>query len=205
MSKSKSNKDNIEQILSKRFYAIKDRCNNPKNKSYYTYGGRGIKLLFSKEEFLKQMSKSFVEHRKVNKSTTLNRINNDKHYSLDNIEWASMSEQMRNVSTNKYLTLNGVTKIREDWAKELKISSVTLRKRELRGLTTDQVLNPVRNSNKIYLSYKGETLCIKKWSEKTGLSQDLIRDRFKKKWPVERILTTPLSILHSHTKIKMES
>lgn len=46
--------------------------------------------------------------------------------------------------------------------------------------------------NTVRLTYNGETLLIPEWAERTGLSSDVIRQRRKKGWPVQRILTEPL-------------
>lgn len=43
----------------------------------------------------------------------------------------------------------------------------------------------------VRLSFKGETLTPRGWSERTGLSANVIRDRLRKKWPIEKILLTP--------------
>lgn len=50
----------------------------------------------------------------------------------------------------------------------------------------------VRNSRSArILSYKGETLCLSDWSEKTGLSVQCISYRLKKGWAIEDALLVP--------------
>jgi len=69
--------------LRHRFNTIKQRCNNPKNKDYKNYGGRGIKCLFNS-------SKEFVDY-VVNELKTdprgleIDRIDNNGYYEPDNI------------------------------------------------------------------------------------------------------------------------
>ena len=41
------------------------------------------------------------------------------------------------------------------------------------------------------LKYKGEKLTFIEWSEKIGLSKECIRGRYRRGWPIEKILTTP--------------
>lgn len=47
------------QILASRFDAIYQRCNNPKNKSYENYGGRGIRCLFERNPFVRYTLRLF--------------------------------------------------------------------------------------------------------------------------------------------------
>lgn len=64
----------------------KARCTNPKNKRWSSYGGRGIKFLFSSfEEF-------FVSVGKKPKATyRLDRKNNNGHYRPGNVRWVTAS------------------------------------------------------------------------------------------------------------------
>lgn len=86
-----------------RFYSIfkglKNRCNNPNNSAFVNYGKRGIKVLWpSFESFKKDMYPSYLQHVKAHgvKNTTIDRINNDGHYSKVNCKWATLLEQSRN-------------------------------------------------------------------------------------------------------------
>lgn len=71
---------------------IIDRCNNPKNKDYLRYGGRGIKVCpawLSFQSFFEDMGD-------IPPGKSIDRINNDKGYSKDNCRWATRSEQQMN-------------------------------------------------------------------------------------------------------------
>jgi hypothetical protein len=53
-----------------------------------------------------------------------------------------------------------------------------------------QANNTTRNH---MLTYKGETLTLSQWEERTGLNRDLLKDRINKlHWSDERALTTPV-------------
>jgi hypothetical protein len=72
------------------YYNAKARCNNPQNPAYRHYGGRGIKFLLPPfPEFYRAMGPR-------PKGMSLDRIDNDGHYELSNIRWASLSAQMKN-------------------------------------------------------------------------------------------------------------
>lgn len=79
---------------SREFYAYlnaKKRCTNQKDKRWKDYGGRGIQFKFkSFEEFLGHIgSRPSADH-------SLDRKNNDGHYELGNVRWATRSQQQRN-------------------------------------------------------------------------------------------------------------
>jgi hypothetical protein len=41
------------------------------------------------------------------------------------------------------------------------------------------------------LTWKGETLTVAEWSQRTGIRVKTLLERCRKGWPVERVLTTP--------------
>lgn len=69
--------------------SIKQRCNNPKNKNYHRYGGRGIKCLITEKEvmYLWNLCKAFNM-----KTPTIDRINNDGDYTWDNCQFLEKSK-----------------------------------------------------------------------------------------------------------------
>ena len=72
------------------YTCAKQRCNNPKHPWYSSYGGRGIKFLFSSfEQFLAELGSK-------PKGTTLERKNNNGHYEPGNVRWATAKEQASN-------------------------------------------------------------------------------------------------------------
>lgn len=67
------------------------RCTNSKNRSFCHYGGRGIEFRFvSFEEFINHIGA------KPSPDLTLDRINNDGHYAIGNVKWATHQEQSLN-------------------------------------------------------------------------------------------------------------
>ncbi len=73
------------------FYNAQRRCTVKQWKQYSDYGGRGIKFLFRNfEEFYRHIGpRPSVFH-------TLDRIDNDGHYAIGNVQWATRKEQAMN-------------------------------------------------------------------------------------------------------------
>lgn len=88
LSKSEWLKRNKEQRI---LTNIRYRCNNPKQTYYENYGGRGIKCLIkSPDEIVSAIGKW------PGKGYSIDRINNDGHYEIGNIRWATPKQQANN-------------------------------------------------------------------------------------------------------------
>lgn len=115
------------------------RCERRTESSYERYGGRGIKVA----EVFKGPDgfSAFVEHLGTPPSTEheIDRIDNDGNYEPGNIRWATHAEQVRNRSTNRFLTLNGITQCLEDWNT---LTGLPVGERFRRGWPIERLLAP---------------------------------------------------------------
>lgn len=100
------------------WWSMRRRCENPKQKSYERYGGRGITVCErwqSYENFLEDMGH-------VPQGKSLDRIDNNGPYSPENCRWATLQEQGRNKRNNRLFTMNGKTQCLAAWSSETGIS-----------------------------------------------------------------------------------
>lgn len=90
--------------------SIRQRCLNKKCRSYARYGGRGIKLLMTPNDFKFLW---FRDKAYLMKCPSIHRINHDSHYQLDNcmyIEWIENTIEANSRKRKKVMQydLNGV-------------------------------------------------------------------------------------------------
>lgn len=120
---------------------MKDRCNNPANKYYADYGGRGITVCGEWENNVV----SFVEWALLNgydEKLTLDRVDNNGNYCPENCKWSTPKEQSRNTRRNLNITIKGETRIAAEWAKILGINAATLAARYHKGERGDVLIRP---------------------------------------------------------------
>ncbi len=80
------------------------RCNNPRDRNYANYGGRGISVCrrwHKFENFWQDMGPTYAP------GLTLERKKNDRGYSLSNCVWASYKAQARNRQNTVYVRVSG--------------------------------------------------------------------------------------------------
>lgn len=124
------------------FMKMKERCENKKNHAYHNYGGRGIRCTFEGPQ-------QFIQWSLLNgykKGLSIDRINNNGHYSVDNCRWVSAKTQCRNKRTNRMLRYNNEVKCVAEWAGVLGINVSTLYTRLRKGWSTKKALE-YRNEN----------------------------------------------------------
>jgi hypothetical protein len=127
---------------------MKSRCYSPSDIGYRHYGGRGIWVC---ERWLNDFS-AFWEDMGPRPSTehSIDRIDPNGNYEPSNCRWATRREQVFSRRCALWLTVNGVRKPLDDWAKETGIAYRTLRYRmQSTRMTPEEVVStPVAGSRR---------------------------------------------------------
>lgn len=122
--------------------SMKERCNNPHNKSYIYYGSRGISVC-------REWSDSFVSFYEWSKKNgyqeglTIDRIDSNGNYCPNNCRWVTTAIQNRNYSRNHFLTYNGETLCLKDMAEKYGVKTTTLLFRLKSGMALDLALQNI--------------------------------------------------------------
>jgi hypothetical protein len=118
---------------------MRQRCNNPKDKKYSIYGGRGIKVCEHWEESFENFFEDMGEA--PSKEHSIDRIDVNGDYEPSNCRWATKKEQANNVRNNIKIHLFGVTKTLAQWCDELNLSYQTVWARiKIRNYTYEKAL-----------------------------------------------------------------
>lgn len=95
---------------------MKQRCENPNNPRYKSYGGRGISVC---PEWLgKQGVQNFIDWSMTNgynDELTLDRIDNNKGYYPDNCRWTTQEIQRNNQRKSIWIEIIGIKKTLKQW------------------------------------------------------------------------------------------
>lgn len=117
---------------------MKRRCSDPKNKRYAQYGGRGIKVCAEWEhDYLVfrtwAMSNGYAD------DLTIDRIDVNGDYCPGNCRWATVEEQMNNMTKNRMISYHGETMSMSRWAERFGVSYGTMNHRIQRGWSMERI------------------------------------------------------------------
>lgn len=109
-----------------------DRCCNPHNRKYATYGAKGIKVCDEwKNDKLAFFEWAFSHG--YRDDLTIDRLDGDKGYAPDNCRWANYVEQNNHRKNNHFVTVDGVSHTIAEWARISGIKQGTIQYRISRG------------------------------------------------------------------------
>lgn len=121
---------------------MRKRCNNPREKFYSRYGGRGITICPEWDDFGKfyeDMGQRPTPHHK------LERKNNDGNYCKENCKWATQTEQACNRASSRFVSFGGETHTISEWSRKLNVGFALISDRLNRGWSAEKALTePVR-------------------------------------------------------------
>jgi hypothetical protein len=122
--------------------ALKQRCINPKDKKFKSYGAKGISVCKrwrdSFHAFIADMGD------RPSKEHSIDRFpNNDGNYEPGNCRWATRKEQARNKRNNVLVDYQGKRQCLMAWSDETGIHHATLTARLKRGLKGEQLFKEI--------------------------------------------------------------
>lgn len=169
------------------------RCYAPHNEQVAKdYADRGIAV----DERWHSFENFFYDMSPRPEGMSLDRIDNDKGYSKENCRWADRKTQANNRRSNVQITIGEETKNLAEWAEISGNSADVITYRIKAGWTTESAVfsNPYENrNNNVRILYDGKNLTPSEWSKITGLSRDLIYNRFfSHGWSNVDTLTIPV-------------
>lgn len=124
---------------------MKQRCFNSNAPDFDRYGGRGIKVC---ERWRTSFSAFLEDMGERPEGYTLDRIDNEGDYELDNCKWSTGSEQQQNTRVSIWLTIGGETRPLKEWAKVACVGISSLRRRYHAGWKhEDIVYQPATKGN----------------------------------------------------------
>lgn len=163
---------------------MNERCNNPKNKCYRIYGGRGITVCPSWSNFYVFLND--VGER-PSKEFSLERIDNNKGYSKENCRWATYREQGRNKSTNVFVTCKGQKMLAIEAAEKLGVSPALINRRNKRykDVSEKPSYKPTYRNNSKHFFYDGSYKSLLEISRLCGISLSTLKQRKNNGWSDE--------------------
>tara|TARA_R110000851_G_scaffold280588_2_gene433875 strand:+ start:254 stop:907 length:654 start_codon:yes stop_codon:yes gene_type:complete len=191
-----------------------DRCENPLNKSYHRYGGRGISVCNDWYNFFKYINDLPSGHFD---RAELDRIDNDGNYEPSNVRWVSKQDNCKNRSNNRMITYLGITQCASDWARSLDINIATLAERLDNWSLCDALTLPkghrlhnrwdghVKSDERLSAlakpkkqlklhEYEGKMYTMKELSVLSGVPVKLLRKRIdERKWNVSRAVESNIN------------
>lgn len=169
--------------------AMKARCTAPSCKNVGKYQEKGIKVCERWNSF-----DNFIEDMgPCPENYSIDRIDNDGNYEPLNCRWASHSTQCKNRGDfNIVYTYNGETLCLKDWARKLGIKYITFHMRRKRHpeMSFEELINYVDPQHEL-IEYEGKKYTRSEICKEFNIPKKLFYDRWHKKWPLKRILTTP--------------
>lgn len=126
---------------------MKQRCNNPNDKSYKKYGNKGVKVC---EEWLNDDSGFFnfynwAINNGYEKGLSIDRIDNHGIYTPENCRWATLIVQQNNTTQNILTTIRNETKTLAEWARESNLDYKSFVMRYDTGIRGEKLLEPIED------------------------------------------------------------
>lgn len=181
--------------------SMKQRCTNPKKRSYKWYGQKGIKVCPEWMSFPNFFS--WAINNGYADGLTIDRINTDKGYEPSNCRWADKNTQINNKSSTLHYAYNGKEMPLIEIARETGIDRHFLYQRvRLLGYPIEEAIefpsgeiprSARRRSNIIRITWNEKTMTLDEWGDELGIKSDTLYARiYRRNWSIEKAFTEPV-------------
>lgn len=127
----------------RRWYGMRQRCNNPKDISYPNYGGRGIRVCEEWDtDFQSFYTWAIADG--FSSELQLDRIDTNGNYEPSNCRWVKRQTNMRNKRNNIVVQIDSNVKTLSEWAECSGIPYKTLFMRYQNGWRGKKLISPLR-------------------------------------------------------------
>ncbi|SRR5258708_30599244 len=121
---------------------MKSRCQNIKDLEYKNYGGRGITVCKEWLRFQNFYDDMFPSYQS---DLTLDRIDTNGNYELENCKWSTRKEQANNRRTNRLIYYMGIEDKLMNWSKFFNLEPYTVHSRLQMGWSIERTFfTPLR-------------------------------------------------------------
>ncbi len=124
------------------YKGIKTRCVYKGAADSKNYGGRGITMCSDWVNDYNAFKKWALENG-YDDSLSIDRIDVDGNYCPENCRWATWEQQNNNRRYHVWIEANGKKQTAAQWARELNMNYQTIVGRAHRGLSPEEILQPV--------------------------------------------------------------
>ena len=133
--------------------SMRDRCSNPRAKSFPDYGGRGIRVC---ERWQNSYADFASDMGPRPDGWSIDRVDNDGDYTPDNCRWADRRTQQRNQRRAVYVEIEGTRYRAIELAEANGLKTATVVSRAARGLPLSDVVRPEKLVNLSGLALGGK-------------------------------------------------
>ena len=126
---------------------MQNRCNKENNDNYKWYGGRGIKICTSWDNFLN--FREWALQSGYNDDLSIDRIDPNLDYFPDNCRWVSMKFQANNKTNNRILKYEGKSYTESQFADNFNLSYHTVVNRLRMGWNLSRIVNTPERDGKV--------------------------------------------------------
>jgi hypothetical protein len=90
-------------VISQKYSDMIQRCENPVHKLYQHYGGKGLQVEFTREQFIHWFIDNYPRFKSENplSRASISRKNSEVGYSLENIEISTVSENTKELYSRR--------------------------------------------------------------------------------------------------------